>query len=474
MDDLYRQLSSAAVMDDISEQDLKRMWDSDYPTYIVGPRGEFLYVNSAFVQYTVTPREKWIHMDIYRVRNTYDQSITDRVLKARQMVTILQNTVSANGEKRYHMTTGKPLFDTEGNIRFVLVIMFPLGQEKDPDNKLSSADTEESDLPTPPIAQSASMIKAVQMAERAAQTDAPCLISGDTGTGKSELAQYIHLCSKRKNKKMQVVNCAAVPENLVESELFGYEPGAFTGASKNGKKGMIESADGGTLFLDEINSLSLMSQGKLLRVLETKKIRRVGSDREIPVDFRLICATNVSLEEMCRKGTFREDLYYRINLLGISVLPIRQRREDIIPLANYFLKQATKETNQRKVLSANSYQFLMEYDWPGNVRELRNFIERGVLLDPEDNIILELTDYLPELEKRTNVFSDPLMELDADNFSLEDYMNRMEKLLLTELADQFKNTYELADFLKINQSTVVRKLKKYGIVLNGKNNSAGR
>ena len=196
---------------------------------------------------------------------------------------------------------------------------------------------------------------------------------------------------------MQTINCAALPDTLIESELFGYEPGAFTGAMRRGKRGAIEAAQGGTLFLDEINSLSAVAQSKLLRVLETHKIRRVGADNEIPVDFRLICATNVPLDQLCQTGDFRWDLYYRLNLISLSIPPLRGRREDIIPLANFFLESVCRKNKLQKMLSSGSYEFLLNYDWPGNVRELRNFIERSVLLSEENDIMLDLREYLPEL-----------------------------------------------------------------------------
>lgn len=309
------------------------------------------------------------------------------------------------------------------------------------------------------------MRKVIRLARRAADSDSACLIVGETGVGKGVLAQYIHQCSNRRDLPLQAINCAALPDTLIESELFGYEPGAFTGASKSGKRGVIEAANGGTLFLDEINSLPLAAQSKLLRVLETHRVRRVGAEKEIPADFRLITASNVSLEKMCRDGLFRMDLFYRINLISLSIPPLRQRREDIIPLTNHFMEEICRENKQQKVLSANSYRFLMEYSWPGNVRELRNFIERALLLSDQDSIVVELADYLPEAQ------SDPIRSIDSapglytEEFSLSSYLEGLEKSLLTRLAAQFKNTYELADFLKINQSTVVRKLKKYRISL---------
>ena len=184
------------------------------------------------------------------------------------------------------------------------------------------------------IAESLAMKRVLRTAENAARTDANVLITGETGTGKELMAQFIHANSSRSDKRMIVVNCAALPDNLLESTLFGYEKGAFTGALSSGKKGLIETADGSTLFLDEINSMSFKLQSELLRVLENRMIQPVGSVREIPVDFRLIAATNENLMDRIREGTFRQDLYYRLNILPIDIPSLQERQRDIVPLIN--------------------------------------------------------------------------------------------------------------------------------------------
>ncbi|WP_258360351.1 sigma-54 interaction domain-containing protein [Moorella sulfitireducens] len=229
------------------------------------------------------------------------------------------------------------------------------------------------------IAESKAMRQVLLKACRVAQTDTTVLITGETGTGKEVIARYIHNYSKRAKEAFITVNCAALPENLVESELFGYEKGAFTGAKPEGKAGLFECAHKGTLFLDEIGELPVYLQGKLLRVLETREVRRVGSNKAVQVDVRVIAATNKDLEEMVRKGSFRSDLYYRLSVFPIKLPALRERPEDIMALSFNFLDEFNKKYGTSFELTHHDLQSLLTYDWPGNVRELKNTIERMVI-----------------------------------------------------------------------------------------------
>ncbi|MDY0375835.1 MAG: sigma-54 dependent transcriptional regulator [Desulfobacterium sp.] len=224
---------------------------------------------------------------------------------------------------------------------------------------------------------SKAMQEVIGLAESVAGVDTAVLITGESGTGKELVARYVHMKSARKGTRFVPVNCAAISSSLVESELFGYEKGAFTGAGKT-KKGMFEYADGGTLFLDEIGDLPLDSQAKMLRALQEKKFQRVGGNYEVPVDVRVVCATNKRLEAMVNNNKFRKDLFFRINVFPIEIPPLRNRREDIIPLARHFLK--TIAVNDNHGITDGGCQKLLEYPWPGNVRELANVIERGMIL----------------------------------------------------------------------------------------------
>jgi len=236
------------------------------------------------------------------------------------------------------------------------------------------------------IGQSEAMQKVYQMVEKVAPRDATVLIRGESGTGKELIAEAIHRLSRRADGKFIAVNCAALPETLLESELFGHEKGAFTGAEKQ-KLGRFELASGGTIFLDEIGDVPLSVQVKLLRVLQSKQFSRLGSEQTIQVDVRTIAATNRNLEELMKQGTFREDLYYRLNVFPIYLPPLRERREDIPELVVHFLK---KHDQPEDKIDAQAMRALMNYHWPGNIRELENIIERMIILSGDDKITVDL------------------------------------------------------------------------------------
>jgi Nif-specific regulatory protein len=239
------------------------------------------------------------------------------------------------------------------------------------------------------VGSSGRMREVFEFIRRVAPTDSTVLIQGESGTGKELVAHAIHTNSKRANAPFVPINCAAIAENLLESELFGYEKGAFTGAVTQ-KKGKIETAAGGTLFLDEIGELALPLQAKLLRVLQQREFERVGGTKPIKVDLRLVAATNQDLEQAVEEGKFRKDLFYRLNVVSISMPPLRERRDDILPLAEHFIDKTAKKCNTRaKPLSPEAKLSLANYDWPGNVRELENAIERALVLGATDSILVE-------------------------------------------------------------------------------------
>ena len=234
------------------------------------------------------------------------------------------------------------------------------------------------------IGQTPAMKKLFETIEKVAPTDSTVLIHGESGTGKELVARAVHVKSKRAEKPFIAVNCAAIPENLLESELFGHERGAFTGALER-KLGKFELADGGTLFLDEIGCMPAPMQAKLLRILENKIIERVGGEKGVPVDVRIVSATNIEFEKEIKEGKFRRDLYFRLNVIPIKLIPLRERKEDIPLFVQYFLDKFNKELNKNiKGFSQEVMLALMEYDWPGNVRELQNVIERAVVLESEE------------------------------------------------------------------------------------------
>ncbi len=307
------------------------------------------------------------------------------------------------------------------------------------------------------ICESFEMKEVLEKAMRIAQLDTTVLLTGESGTGKELIANMIFKNSSRKEGSFIKINCAAVPENLLESEFFGYEKGAFTGADKNGKIGIFELAKGGTLFLDEIGDLPIKMQSKLLRVLQEREIFRIGGKENIPVDVRIIAATNVDLKNAIREGRFREDLYYRLNIIPIDIPSLRIRKSDIRQLTYHFVKKFNRLYKMEKIVSEDAVKVLENYDWPGNVRELSNVIERIMVGFDGPNITkFQVERQLPHDEatgeKRKRQYRGTLQEM----------MEQYEKDILADFLNQHSAS-EAARLLHVNKSTISRKIKKYGI-----------
>ncbi|GGX45593.1 sigma-54-dependent transcriptional regulator [Undibacterium squillarum] len=292
---------------------------------------------------------------------------------------------------------------------------------------------------------------------RMAAVDAPLLITGETGTGKELLAQACHSVSPRANAPFLELNCAALPESLAESELFGYMPGAFTGAQKGGKPGLFEMADGGTVFLDEIGEMSLYLQAKLLRFLNDGKFRRIGGDKEIRVNVRIISATHRNLHQMVREGQFREDLFYRLNVLHLDMPALRDRPDDILPLARHFIEGACTQA-QKPVcrLHSSACAALLANRWPGNVRQLQNVVFRAITMS--DRRTLEAQDL--DWAEGSIATDQPGI---ADNEDWDEAMARYERRLLEQLYPHYPSSRKLAARLNTSHSMVAGKLRKYGI-----------
>ncbi len=298
------------------------------------------------------------------------------------------------------------------------------------------------------------MIQMIEMAKKAAKSQCNILIEGESGTGKEVIAQSIHNYSMREEGPFVAVNCASIPRELVESELFGYERGAFTGASKEGHPGKFELADGGTIFLDELGELPLDIQSKLLRVLDNNKIIRVGGTYEKQLNVRVIGATNRNLKKEMKKKNFREDLYYRLGVINIKILPLRYRKEDIEVLVNSFVRNLNqKNLQQNKRIKKSYIDKLKDYDWPGNVRELRNVVERDYYLSDINTISPY---YIEE-----NIFK----EINNENQDINIIpMERLEKENIENAIEKCDgNLAKAAKLLNIGRSTLYRKIKKYNI-----------
>ena len=310
------------------------------------------------------------------------------------------------------------------------------------------------------IAKSPEMKKVINLAVRIAKVDSTVLIQGQSGVGKGVLSKLIHKNSDRREGPFIKIDCGSIPETLLESELFGYQKGAFTGAEKGGKIGLIELAHNGTVFLDEIGELPLNLQMKLLRVLQDKEIVRVGGKESITVDIRIIAATNRNLEEMVEQKKFRKDLYYRLNVVPIKIPSLEDRKEDIKPLIEDCIKRFNKKYNLNIKIEPAALRYLIDYNWPGNVRELENIIEYLIVTSSSSLIGKE---HLPEnILEYSNNFNLEILSVDS-TVSLKQAVDLVEKKLLLESMKKSTSTEEMAKKLKIDRSTVIRKLQKHRI-----------
>lgn len=378
---LLEQLSFTVILDNI-----------DVGVIVYDGQGNVVLVNTVMINWRNIPRNEYQTMNVHDFMDVIDVCVFDLVLQEKKRISRLQyyhNYQKTGGIPRVRIVTGSPIFDGQGNIQYVITML----QDVDDFQTLHRTLLEENKIlytqqpktreeKASIVAKSPEIKQLLSVADNIAPLDSTVLLFGESGSGKEVFANYIHEHSKRKNKPIITVNCAAFPENLIKAELFGYEKGSFTGANRDGKMGLAEAADGGTLFLDEINSLSLGVQGKILRMIEEKSIQRIGSVRSKRVDFRLITATNQDLLDMVHKGTFREDLYYRLHVIPLAIPPVRSRQEDIVPLCLHFLEYFCKKYNMRKNFSDGVLEQIQHYQWPGNVREIRNFVERMVVMTP--------------------------------------------------------------------------------------------
>ncbi len=315
------------------------------------------------------------------------------------------------------------------------------------------------------IGKSEKILEIFEIIEKVARTDSTVIITGETGTGKELIARAIHKCSPRKDRPFVPINCAAIPEQLLESEFFGYEKGAFTGAMRS-RMGRIEFSNQGTLFLDEISSMSLELQAKLLRVIQEQEFERIGGLKTIKVDFRLISATNQDLKEKIKEGTFREDLFYRLNVIPINVPPLRERKSDIPILVNHFLKEL-REHNKTSVkrFSDKAMERLMQYHWPGNVRELKNLVERLSVLKQQG--IIELHDIPSSMGISVIPQMKPLVDINIKKgMSFHTQVAEFERRLLLEALEQASWVKEkAAKLLKLKRTTLIEKMKRREIPL---------
>lgn len=400
------------------------------------------------------------HVEDLERDGIFTPSVAKRVLDEKREITIIHE----NRHGKRLLTTGTPLFDDKGNISKVITTSRDITTLTDSKQleagtgsviALDDGDVEgfsSHDI----ISRSVTMKNVLALAKRLAAVNSTVLITGESGVGKSLIAKLLHEAGSRYDKPFITVNCGAIPENLIESELFGYVAGAFTGSRSDGKKGLFEAAQDGTIFLDEISELPLNLQVKLLRVIQEREITPIGAVTPIPIDVRIVSATNRNLTELVKQGKFREDLYYRLNVVPINMPPLRDRPEDILPLIQLNLKRCNNDLNENKTISPDALAVLLKYPWPGNIRELQNIVER-LSITTSSNIITENS--LPifikqEAERNANINVD---------LSLAAAMEKAEKEILKKTLVKYKSTRAIAKVLNVSQPTIVRKLHKYGL-----------
>ncbi|PKM89871.1 MAG: transcriptional regulator [Firmicutes bacterium HGW-Firmicutes-12] len=449
---------------DFMEELLYIFYHSSDGIYVVGGNGISLRVNPSFEALTGFQLEEFLNKNVRDLVKDghFSTSVAAQVLDTKEPATIIQEY--RNGNKA--LVTGTPIFDECGNVVKVIsnirdiTELVNLYEEvtanrvliKNYSNELKNI---HQSVIEGIVAASPAMVRTIEMARRVAKTDSLVLLLGGSGVGKGVLAKFIYRNSERRNRPFVTINCGAIPESLLESELFGYAHGAFTGADKLGKVGLVEAAAGGVLFLDEIAEMHLSLQAKILDFVETHEYCKVGSTQRNKVDVRLIAATNRDLQAMVQEGRFREDLYYRLNVVPITISMLRDRKEDIPLLIYHYTEIINKKNKTAKYFTTNAIDYLKEYEWPGNVRELRNLIERMSVLAESNKI--EVTDIKDErnLDKEENGSRKV-----QDNRSFNMRVAVYEEKIIKEVLEEAGSIRKAAKMLGMSPSSLHRKLKK--------------
>ncbi|HDR7759235.1 sigma-54 interaction domain-containing protein [Bacillus cereus] len=437
--------------------DLKDVFEYAFDEiFVTDEQGIVVRVNSTCERHYQLAAEELVgkHVKELQKDGIFYPSATLEVIEKKRPIELVQTTKSG---EYLHVRT-RPVFDDEGNLRRVisysrdLTELYQLRQKvEEMDNQLKTYKKElrETYEHEGLIFKSLAMQKIVDTIKKVSVVDSTVLVLGETGVGKSRLVRHLHEVSHRKNESFYEINCAALPTNLIESELFGYSGGSFTGANREGKKGLLESAHKGTLFLDEIGEMPLEIQAKLLQVLQEKTFRPIGVRELKKVDVRIVAATNRDLSEMVKQGTFRKDLYYRLNVIPIAIPPLRERTEDILPLIYHYLQQFNKKYGRDVKLAPSTLQMFVGYPWEGNNREIENVIER-IVITVDDVVTVE---DLPLSMQEAAV--------EQSGQSLYKMLEEVERNIILKAYKTYGSSYKVAEFLQISQSAATRKIKKF-------------
>lgn len=451
----------AAILIKMLESSYDGIWITDHV-------GKILFANSANAKLLGVPRSELEGKTTQELQSegVFQTSAILEALRTRQQISKVCNNPKTNLTV---LATATPVFDDGGSIRYIFNNVRDITALNEMRESLQNKDEiirqQNDQLETMRlrlgvgtiVANSKAFNQVVELARRAAAFDgATVLILGESGTGKEVISDLIVNTSPRKDKPYLQINCGAIPENLIESELFGYEKGAFTGADAKGRKGLFEAANGGTVFLDEIGDLPLHMQVKLLRVLQQRRIVRVGGTEPVDLDVRIIAATNKNLKQMVRDGQFREDLYYRLNVVPIVIPPLRERKEDILPLVNHFLTVANRKYHTNKSIYSDTIDTLENYPWPGNVRELENLMENLVITTPGDMIRRENLS-----ERLQTTMENSIHTEDTELLTLKETVERAEYAAIQRALQKCGSVRKAAAALGVDPSTIVRKQQNY-------------
>ena len=448
---------------------LIKLLESSYDgIWITDHVGKILFANSANAKLLGVPRSE---LENKTTQELQDEGVfqTSAILEALQTRQQVSRVCNNHRTCLTVLATATPVFNEAGDIQYIFNNVRDITALNEMRESLHDKDEiirqQNSQLETMKlrlgvgtiVANSKAFTQVVELARRAATFDgATVLILGESGTGKEVISELIVNTSPRKDKPYLQINCGAIPENLIESELFGYEKGAFTGADAKGRKGLFEAANGGTVFLDEIGDLPLHMQVKLLRVLQQRRIVRVGGTETVNLDVRIIAATNKDLKQMVNEGRFREDLYYRLNVVPIEIPPLRDRKEDILPLVNHFLTVANRKYHTNKSIYSDTIDVLESYSWPGNVRELENLMENLVITTPGDIIRRENLSERLKFSTENRGFTE-----DTEVITLKEPVERAEYMAIQKAIRQCGSIRKAAVALGVDPSTIVRKQQNY-------------